>query len=140
MGISLALAVRDALRSGDLYLPDSRHHVSFSNLIYNEQLWERDRKGAYEQLSLFHEGDQIIASLSGELERIAAQAEAGLTTNPFASIREGHLKLNGGMRWRSRREWLGCGASLKPACRESESKIYCEMWIGAAGSAGPFNP
>ena len=43
MGISLALAVRDALRSGDLYLPDSRHHVSFSNLIYNEQLWERDR-------------------------------------------------------------------------------------------------
>jgi hypothetical protein len=87
------LAVRDALRSGDLYLPDSRHHISFSNLIYNEQLWHRDRKGAYEQLSLFHEGDQIIASLSREFERIAAQAEAGLTANPSASIKDGHLKL-----------------------------------------------
>ena len=91
--ISLALAVRDALRSGDLYLPESRHHVSFSNLIYDEQLWDRDRKGAYEQLSLFHEGDQVIASLTGEFEKIATQAEAGLETNPFASIKDGRLKL-----------------------------------------------
>ena len=91
--ISLALSVRDALRSGDLYLPESRHHVSFSNLIYNEQLWERDRKGAYEQLSLFDEGDQVIASLSGEFEKIAMQAEAGLATNPFASIKDDRFKL-----------------------------------------------
>jgi TnpA family transposase len=91
--ISLALAVRDALRGGGLYLPESRHHVSFSNLIYNEQLWERDRKGAYEQLSLFHEGDQIIASLASQLDKTATQAEAGLPTNPFASVKDGRLKL-----------------------------------------------
>jgi len=31
--IALAVAMGDALRSGDLYLPDSRHHVSFWNLV-----------------------------------------------------------------------------------------------------------
>jgi TnpA family transposase len=91
--ISLALAVRDALRGGGLYLPESRHHVSFSNLVYNEQLWERDRKGAYEQLSLFQEGDQVIASLEAELEKTVTQTEAGLSGNPFASVKDGRLKL-----------------------------------------------
>ena len=28
------LAMREALRSGGLYIAESRHHVSFSNLIY----------------------------------------------------------------------------------------------------------
>lgn len=91
--ISLALALRDALRGGGIYLPESRHHVSFSNLIYNEQLWERDRKGAYEQLSLFHEGDQSIAALMSEFEQTARQTEAGLPANPFASVKDGRLKL-----------------------------------------------
>ena len=35
--LALAMAMRDALRGGGLYLPESRHHVSFSNLIYNQQ-------------------------------------------------------------------------------------------------------
>lgn len=58
--IGLALAVRDALRSGALYLPRSRHHVSFSHLIYSDDRWEQERKGAYQQLALFSEGDQVV--------------------------------------------------------------------------------
>ena len=39
--IALALAVRDALRSGDLYLPESRRHVSFWNLLTEEApVWD----------------------------------------------------------------------------------------------------
>jgi hypothetical protein len=34
--IALALALRDAIRSGDLYLPKSRRHVSFWSLVYDE--------------------------------------------------------------------------------------------------------
>ncbi len=34
--ISIAIAIKDALRSGDLYLPESKKHASFLNLIYAE--------------------------------------------------------------------------------------------------------
>ena len=35
--------MRDALRSGDLYLEESRHHVSFWNLVHGTERWERER-------------------------------------------------------------------------------------------------
>jgi len=100
--ISLALAVRDALRSGDLYLPESRHHVSFSNLIYDEQRWEQDRQGAYEQLTLFHEGDQVVDHLMQEFEEVAGQTEKGMGHNAFASIHNGQLKLKRHEHWKFR--------------------------------------
>ncbi len=91
--IGLALAVRDALRSGALYLPRSRHHVSFSNLVYSDDRWQRERKGAYEQLALFSEGDQVVAHLTKEFEEVVRKTAAGMRANPFASISEGRLKL-----------------------------------------------
>ena len=90
----LALAVRDALRSGALYLPRSRHHVSFSHLIYSDDRWEQERKGAYEQLALFSEGDQVVAHLTKEFEDVARKTAAGMSANRFASISEGRLKLH----------------------------------------------
>jgi TnpA family transposase len=120
--ISLALAVRDALRGGGLYLPESRHHVSFSNLIYNEQLWERDRQGAYEQLSLFHEGDQVIASLLSEFEQTARQTEAGLPANPFASVKDGRLKL----KRRDAREISARVARLRRVIEASLARVRIE--------------
>ena len=92
--IGLALAVRDALRSGALYQPRSRHHVSFSHLIYSDDRWERERKGAYEQLALFGEGDQVVAHLTKEFEDVARKTAAGMSANKFASISEGRLKVH----------------------------------------------
>jgi hypothetical protein len=71
--ISLSLAVRDVLRSGDLYLPQSRHHVSFSNLIYDEQRWE-PLKAANAALVNYHHqlplrtvwGEGLISSSDGQ--------------------------------------------------------------------------
>ena len=45
--LALAFAVRDALRSGDLYLAESRHHVSFWNLVYATDQWTAKREDAY---------------------------------------------------------------------------------------------
>jgi TnpA family transposase len=114
--ISLSLAVRDALRSGDLYLPESRHHVSFSNLIYDEQRWEQDRQGAYEQLSLFHEGDQVVDHLMKEFDEVAGQTERGMSTNPFASIHNEQLKLK-------RRDALEVPARVKELRRLIDSGL-----------------
>src|SRR5215510_6623719 len=37
--LGLAVAVRDGLRSGDVFLPASRRHVSFANLLYDPTRW-----------------------------------------------------------------------------------------------------
>jgi hypothetical protein len=70
--LALAMAMRDALRGGGLYLPESHYHVSFSNLIYNQQQWAPDRNTAYAQLNLFQEQDAVIAALMRELEEVAS--------------------------------------------------------------------
>jgi len=39
----LALAIKDALRSGDLYLPKSKQHVSFWELTFSEPRWQTEQ-------------------------------------------------------------------------------------------------
>lgn len=91
--MALCLEVRDALSSGDLFLPESRRHVSFSNLIYNDQQWSDERAEAYVELSLPYESDQVLGRLRQEFESAAQQAEQGMAHNTFATIRDGRLKL-----------------------------------------------
>jgi hypothetical protein len=50
--ISLAYAIRDALRAGNLFLAQSREHVSFWNLVYDERRWQETRGEAYGRLDL----------------------------------------------------------------------------------------
>ncbi len=91
--IGLALAVRDALRSGDLYLPESRHHVSFWNLVYNEEVWIEERSRAYESLGLPTDAGEFIARVGREFHAAARAAQHNLSSNPFASIKANRLKL-----------------------------------------------
>jgi len=93
--LALAVALRDALRSGGLYVPDSRHHVSFSNLIYDERQWAEDRPTAYAQLNLFQEQDAVIAALTQQFEEVTGMAARRMPKNPFATIVKGRLKLHG---------------------------------------------
>lgn len=90
---ALALAVRDRLRSGALYLSESRQHVSFWNLVYNEHLWAEERPRAYAQLSLPMEADGVPLRLSKEFDDAARHVEHGLSENPFAAIENGRLRL-----------------------------------------------
>lgn len=91
--IGLSLAVRDALRAGDLYLAASRHHVSFWNLVYNEQRWSRERDHAYATLVLPTAADEVLGRLRQEYANVLGRAERGLEENPFATVREDRLHL-----------------------------------------------
>lgn len=91
--IALAFAVRDALRAGDLYLADSRHHVSFWNLIYDESRWIEQRQQAYVELSLPNEADRALGRLRSELDQATTGMVQSLPHNPFATIEAGELKL-----------------------------------------------
>jgi hypothetical protein len=91
--IALSQAVRDALRAGDLYLPGSRHHVSFWNLVYDEQRWTAERESAYDALVLPTEAETVLDKLRQEYTDAAGRAARGLDDNPFASVCDGRLQL-----------------------------------------------
>jgi len=91
--ISLAFAVRDALRAGSLFLAHSRDHVSFWNLVYDDRSWQQTREQAYGRLDLPIDGQAFLARLGAELDRAARAAQRGLPSNRFAAVRNGRLKL-----------------------------------------------
>ena len=91
--VALAVAVRDALRSGDLFLPQSRHHVSFWNLVYSDSRWKEEREQAYKVLSLSTDGNTATSALREQFSEVATQTQNGLPTNKFAQVSAGKLKL-----------------------------------------------
>jgi TnpA family transposase len=91
--VSLAFAVRDALRAGSLFLAHSRDHVSFWNLVYDDRSWQQTREQAYQRLDLPTDGQTFLARLGAELDQAARAVQRGLPSNRFAAIRNGRLKL-----------------------------------------------
>ena len=74
--LGLAVAVRDGLRSGDVYLPESRRHVSFANLIYDPTRWQHERDLAYTELALPQQPDDFITRLQQEFDAAAQRPRA----------------------------------------------------------------
>jgi TnpA family transposase len=91
--LGLAGAVRDGLRSGDVYLPESRRHVSFSNLIYHPTRWTKERDLAYTEVELPQQADDFVAQLQQEFDEVAQRAAQGLSNNNFVTIRGNRLHL-----------------------------------------------
>ena len=91
--ISLAVAVRDALRAGSLFLVQSRDHVSFWNLVYDDRKWQQTREQAYQRLDLPTDGQTFLAKLAAQFDQAVRAAERGLLGNRFAAVKEGRLKL-----------------------------------------------
>jgi TnpA family transposase len=91
--IALAFAVRDALRAGNLYLAHSREHVSFWNLVYDSRRWQDSRSEAYDRLALPAEPKAFLGPIVASLDRVARAAARGLSTNAFAEVRDGKLRL-----------------------------------------------
>ena len=91
--ISLAFAIRDALRAGNLFLAKSREHVSFWNLVYDERRWEETRGDAYGRLDLPAAPRVFLDKIAAALDRAARDAAMGLGANRFAAVENGRLKL-----------------------------------------------
>ena len=91
--LGLAVAVRDGLRSGDVFLPESRRHVSFPNLVYDPLRWQAERDDAYTELQLPQAPDDFCTRLECTFDEVAQRAAWGLPTNAFATIRQNHLHL-----------------------------------------------
>lgn len=69
--ISLAFALRDALRAGNLFLAESREHVSFWNLVDDERRWQETRDEAYGRLDLPTQPEAFLDKVVAALDRAA---------------------------------------------------------------------
>lgn len=90
--LGLAIAIKDSLRSGDLYLPQSKQHVSFWNLLLDEQNWQGNREASYEELQQPYQ-DSIKSTLVLQFHQAVGKAEKAFGLDTFADIKDGKLKL-----------------------------------------------
>ena len=88
----LALAIRDALRSGDLYLPQGKHHVSFWDLALSETRWQEVRDTSYTILQQ-PQPQEVRGLLTLQFQEATTLAQERFGRDDFATIEEGRLKL-----------------------------------------------
>ncbi|MBF0393960.1 MAG: Tn3 family transposase [Alphaproteobacteria bacterium] len=113
---ALALAVRDALRSGDLYLAESRRHAGFWSLVLNEQTWAAARAVAYADLGLSERPADHLIGLALDITQAARAFADGLATNDFADIERGQLRLR-------RPDMLPLSPEVRQLRRDIESRM-----------------
>lgn len=90
--MSLALAIKDALRSGDLYLPKSKSHVFFWDMMLSEPRLQEVREAAYAELKQ-PKPTQAKEVLTQHFIKNTFQAIKRFKTDDFATIQSGKLKL-----------------------------------------------
>ncbi len=90
--MGLALALKKALRSGDLYLPQSKQHVSFWNLMLSEPRWQQMRTCSFDELQQ-PQKHEVKALLHRRFHDALAQAKEQFKFDDFAEIQDGQLKL-----------------------------------------------
>ena len=134
--IALALTLKDALRSGDVFLPDTRRHVSFWHLCYDESTWQQIRESAVHTLGLPTEGTAAVKALVREFHDTAAQTERGWATNPFARIEGGRLRFR-----RDPRQSEPKGtAALRQLVRRDLSRVRIEQLLMEVDAHCGFSP
>ena len=88
----LAIAIKNALRSGNLYLAQSNHYVSFWDLILSQTNWDEVKEDAYEELQQPPE-DTVIAVIKEQFNEGLETAIKNFDKDDFATIIDGKLKL-----------------------------------------------
>lgn len=90
--MGLALAIKDALRSGDLYLPQSKQHVSFWDLMLSESRWQELEIDAHAELKLPQKQDAKEV-LTQQFQDNIIVSKKQFPLDNFAEIHNDRLKL-----------------------------------------------
>lgn len=84
--MGIAFAIKDALRSGDLYLPQSKHHISFWDLTLSETALDNRLEQPTQQ--------EVKAVLTGDFHSSVLLAQDRFSEDSFAQIQDNQLKLS----------------------------------------------
>jgi len=90
--LGVAFALKDALRSGDLYLPQSKHHVSFWDLTLSQTRWEQVQDSVCDELQQPPK-EELKTALPQQFQQVLTQAQARFKDDDFATLVDGKLKL-----------------------------------------------
>ena len=90
--LGLAITMKEALRSGDLYLAKSKQHTSFGELILDEHRWQEIRENAYEELQQPYQ-DSVKSILTAQFHKQVDESKKCFGLDTFAEIKDGSLKL-----------------------------------------------
>ena len=90
--MGLALAMKDALRSGDLYLPPSKSHVFFWDMMLPETQLQEVQEDAYAELNQ-PSATQVRSVLTNQFFKSVDLAKNRFKSCDFATIKNGKLKL-----------------------------------------------
>lgn len=91
--MGVAIAIKDGFRSGDLFVAHSNKHVSFWNLIYQDDEWENEKPGAYQKLDIEQNATLVIGSLVKQFHETAILAAKRFGGDDFADIQNNKLIL-----------------------------------------------
>ena len=90
--MGLALAIKDALRSGDLYVPQSKQHVSFWDLTLSDTRWQEVKTSACDDLQQPQKAE-AKGVLAQQFHEASDLAKTRFAFDDFAEIVDGKLKL-----------------------------------------------
>lgn len=90
--MGLALAIKDALRSGDLYLPQSKQHISFWGFLLSDPRWQAIKDASFAELQQ-PQPHEVKANLAAQFHEVVTAAKQQFGLDPFAEIQQDQLKL-----------------------------------------------
>ena len=86
--------LRDALRSGDIWVEGSRRYLPLSRYLFSDDHWALNKQKYYQQLSLPENPHQFIAEMREKFIQISNRVDNNIAKNTFASIVDGALSLS----------------------------------------------
>lgn len=89
--LGLFFATRKALKSSNLYLPQSRNHRDFWAPLYDKSKWDCNKLDHYEELGLPKNPKQVCQSLKIEFNEQLAQAITSFGNQQFAEVKNNRL-------------------------------------------------
>ena len=90
--MGVALAIKDALRSGDLYIPQSQQHISFWGFFFSDSQWQVAKEQSYIDLQQ-PQPQEVQDRLTTEFHNVVTKANKLFELDDFAQIEQGKLKL-----------------------------------------------
>jgi hypothetical protein len=89
----LAIAIKENLRSGNLYLPKSKEYISFWKMLLDNRHWEKEQKMIYESIKQ-PLPENAIQALETNFHKSFKESKIKFTSDNFARIENGKLKLS----------------------------------------------
>lgn len=92
--IGLCFAIKKGLRTGNLYLPQSRYYRDFWASLYNPEEWKKEKTKHYKTLNVPDKGNDIIGKLKKEFAEHLYMASKSFGNGNYAEIRNNRLVIH----------------------------------------------